>query len=147
MVDALVRERDSFLADVCDSQSLVPGPRGKLGPCFAGPFQVVERIGPVTYRLRLPNGARIHDVFHVGILKPFCETPPAATPVLVPLHHRRLLHRPVRALHAQLCRGIWHVLIQWEDMNDAEASWEPVDEFKTRFPSFQLKDELFVEGE
>lgn len=64
------------------AQSLVLGFRGKLSPRFAGPFQVVERIGPVTYRLRLPDGARIHDVFHIRVLKPFRGTPLATTPAL-----------------------------------------------------------------
>jgi transcriptional regulator GlxA family with amidase domain len=31
-------------------------------------------------------------------------------------------------------------------MEQADATWEPVDEFKARFPNFQLEDELFVEG-
>jgi hypothetical protein len=128
------------------AQSLVPGFRGKLSPRFAGPFQVVGRIGDVAYRLRLPEGARIHDVFHVGILKPFHGTPPTAPPALPPLHNGRVLHRPARALHAQLRRGVWHVLIQWESLPDDDASWEPVDEFRALFPSFQLADELFSEG-
>lgn len=75
----------------CPAQSLVLGPQGKLSLWFVGPFQVVERIGTVTYRLRLPDSTRIHDVFHVGILKPFRGTPPAAPSALPPLHHGRLL--------------------------------------------------------
>ncbi|GJU21899.1 putative reverse transcriptase domain-containing protein [Tanacetum coccineum] len=44
--------------------------RGKLAPRYVGPFEIVERIGPVAYRLRLPQElSGIHDTFHVLNLK------------------------------------------------------------------------------
>jgi hypothetical protein len=128
------------------TQSLSTGTRGKLGPRYAGPFQVLERIGEVAYRLRLPADARVHDVFHVGVLKPFRGEPPSATPPLPPLLHGRVLPAPERVLRASLRRGVWHVLVQWAGLSSAEATWEPVDAFRREHPSFQLEDELFVEG-
>jgi len=87
------------------TQSLLPAARKKLGPKYAGPFHVLERVGPVAYRLQLPENARIHDVFHVGVLKPFIGTPPATTPTLPPLQHGRTLQQPERVLRSSLRRG------------------------------------------
>ncbi|GKD92204.1 putative reverse transcriptase domain-containing protein [Tanacetum coccineum] len=44
--------------------------KGKLGPRYVGPFEILERIGPVAYRLRLPQElSGVHDTFHVSNLK------------------------------------------------------------------------------
>ncbi|WVZ97288.1 hypothetical protein U9M48_042837 [Paspalum notatum var. saurae] len=60
---------------------------GKLKPRFVGPYRVAELINDVAVRLELPPGARLHDVFHVGVLKKFIETPPATPPDLPTVHH------------------------------------------------------------
>ena len=125
------------------TQALVPGGRGKLGPKYAGPFQVLERVGEVAYHMRLPDGARIHDVFHVGVLKLFRGPPPPGELVLPPLRHGRPLQQPDRVLRSELRRGVWHVLVAWSGMPTSEATWEPVPAFRAAYPSFQLEDELF----
>jgi len=47
----------------------------KLAPKRHGPFEITERVSPVAYRLNLPPGWTIHDVFHAGLLTPYRETP------------------------------------------------------------------------
>ena len=46
------------------------GQKGKLSTRFIGPYEILERIGPVAYRLALPlELAKLHDVFHVLMLQ------------------------------------------------------------------------------
>ena len=46
------------------------GKKGKLSPRFIGPYEVIERIGPVAYRLALPPSLEgVHNVFHVSMLR------------------------------------------------------------------------------
>ncbi|BAF14549.1 Os04g0389000, partial [Oryza sativa Japonica Group] len=120
--------------------------RGKLGPKFYGLYRVAERIGSVAYRLQLPPGARLHDVFHVRLLKPFCGTPPDSVPPLPPIQHGQVCLQPAAVTQSRLARGVRQVLVQWKDKPSAEASWMPLDEFRTLHPDFQLEDELLLQG-
>ena len=46
------------------------GKKGKLSPRFIGPYEVLERIGPMAYCLALPPKlAKLHNVFHVSMLR------------------------------------------------------------------------------
>ena len=52
------------------------GKKGKLSPRYMGPYEIVERIREVAYQLRLPlELARIHDVFHVSMLRKYMADP------------------------------------------------------------------------
>jgi Chromo (CHRromatin Organisation MOdifier) domain len=43
----------------------------KLAAKFAGPYEIIEVISPVSYRLQLPLGTKAHNVFHASVLKPY----------------------------------------------------------------------------
>ena len=48
------------------------GKKGKLSSRFIGPYEVLERIGPMAYWLALPPElAKLHDVFHVSMLRKY----------------------------------------------------------------------------
>ena len=49
--------------------ALAPGLSRKLADKFVGPFEVLEQVGEVSFRLKLPSHWRVHDVFHVSQLK------------------------------------------------------------------------------
>ncbi|GJS60929.1 putative reverse transcriptase domain-containing protein [Tanacetum coccineum] len=58
------------------------GKKGKLAPRFVGPFEIIERIAPVAYRLDLPeelNG--VHDTFYMLNLKKFLADPTLQVPL------------------------------------------------------------------
>ncbi|GJR90537.1 putative reverse transcriptase domain-containing protein [Tanacetum coccineum] len=58
------------------------GKKGKSAPRFVGPFEIVKKVGPVAYRLDLPeelNG--VHDTFHVSNLKKCLDDPTLQVPL------------------------------------------------------------------
>ena len=52
------------------------GKRGKLSPRFIRPFEILERIGIIAYRLALPPSmSGVHKVFHVSMLRKYTPDP------------------------------------------------------------------------
>ena len=46
------------------------GKKGKLSPRFIGPFEVLERVGSIAYRIALPPAlSHVHDIFHVSMIR------------------------------------------------------------------------------
>eukprot|EP00253_Pinus_taeda_P022382 PITA_22382 len=105
----------------------------KLAPRYCGPFQILARIGPVAYQLALPSHIRVHNVFHVSILKKYVYDPRHVEPkgeVLVePLN---ILDRREVQLRK---RAITQVKVQWRHYGPEEATWEDEELMRRTYPA------------
>ena len=119
----------------------------KLSPRYYGLFQILQRVGTVAYRLQLPPKSRLHDVFHVVFLKKFTGDSPSTTVPLPPIIHGRAVPAPAAVIRARPSHSSWDLLVQWQGQSDADATWEPLEQFKESHPDFQLEDKLFSYGE
>ena len=105
------------------------GKRGKLSPRYIGPFEVIERVGSVAYRLALPMElSRIHDVFHVSMLRKYISDPShiLETPAVEMKEDLSYEEQPVQILDWReqvLCnKTIPLVKVRWRNHTMEEAT-------------------------
>ena len=69
--------RDHVFLKVMPKRGVVRfGKRGKLSPRFIGPFEILERVGTVAYRLALsPSMSGVPEVFHISMLRRYTLDP------------------------------------------------------------------------
>ncbi|GFS42479.1 hypothetical protein Acr_00g0080050 [Actinidia rufa] len=116
--------------------------KGKLKPRYIGPFEVLQRIGTVAYRIALPPElSHVHDVFHVSMLRKYVHDP---THVIhhYPLNMREDLsyvETPIEIIDRrdQVLRNkvIPLVRVVWRNHSYEESTWEREDEIRERYPS------------
>ncbi|XP_020963322.1 uncharacterized protein LOC110264970 [Arachis ipaensis] len=59
-------------------RSVTRGKFNKFHQCYYGPYQIVQKVGLVAYRLKLPDACALHPVFHVSVLKEYHGDPTTA---------------------------------------------------------------------
>ncbi|GKB44071.1 hypothetical protein Tco_0889013, partial [Tanacetum coccineum] len=133
---------DKVLLKVSPRKGVVRfGKRSKLSPRYVGPFEIVERVGPVAYRLRLPQElVGVHDTFHVSNLKKCL----ADVTLHVPLEEVKIddkLHfveEPMEIMDREVKklkkRRIPIVKVRWNSRRGPEFTWEREDEMKRKYP-------------
>ncbi|KAL0556646.1 hypothetical protein IC582_005160 [Cucumis melo] len=115
--------------------------RGKLSPRFVGPFEILERIGPVAYRLALPPSlSTVHDVFHVSMLRKYVPDPSHVVDY-EPLEideNLSYVEQPVEVLAREVKtlrnKQIPLVKVLWRNHRVEEATWEREDDMRSRYP-------------
>jgi hypothetical protein len=127
------------------ASAIRPVGKTKLGPKYFGSYAVIERIGAVAYRLQLPPNAKIHNVFLVVFLKKFEGTPPAEPAPLPPIVCGRAVAQPDSVVRARPTGSSWELLVRWQGKSMAEATWEPLQQFKEDYPDVKLEGELFCQ--
>ena len=117
------------------------GKKGKLSPRFVGPFEVLEKIVSLAYRIALPPAlSNIHNVFHISMLRKYVPDP---THILIaenlPIQEQLNYEEwPIRILDSKTKklrnREIEYVKVQWNHYTEAEATWELKEEMKKKCP-------------
>ena len=117
------------------------GKRGKLSSRYIGPFEVIERVGTVEYRLALPPSlSSVHEVFHVSMLQKY--TPDSTHIVdwgeLVVDVDGTFEEGPVRIMDSreQVLRGKTVRLVKelWQHRGVEEVTWEREDTVRANYP-------------
>ncbi|GJW98324.1 putative reverse transcriptase domain-containing protein [Tanacetum coccineum] len=107
------------------------GKKGKLAPQYVGPFEIVECVGPVAYRLKLPQELScIYDTFHVSNLKKCL----AESDIQVSLEeieideNLRFVEEPIKIVARDVKRlkrrRIPLVKVRWNSRQGAEYTWK-----------------------
>ncbi|KAD6453180.1 hypothetical protein E3N88_07885 [Mikania micrantha] len=127
------------------------GKKGKLAPRYVGPFEILDRIGPVAYKLQLPQElGGVHDTFHVSNLKKCLSD----ETLIIPLDEVRLddklhfIEEPIEVMDRDvktLKRSrIPIVKVRWNSKRGPEFTWEREDHMKKKYPQLFTNDSTLV---
>ena len=117
------------------------GKKGKLSPRYVGPYEILERVGNVAYRLALPSElGGVHPVFHVSLLRKYLPDPSHVIQLQEVLLDKNLAYEetPVMILERQVrklrSKEIPLVKVAWRNHTPEEATWEVEAEMRQRYP-------------
>jgi hypothetical protein len=132
-------------------QSVVTRISAKLSARYYGPYPIMERIGAVAYKLKLPEGSRVHPIFHVSLLKKAVGNYEEEQDLPALLDEPIEVFEPETILATRLVKQqdeeVKQVLVQWKGKTTEEATWEDEIMIRSQFPKFNLEDKVSAEGE
>ncbi|MCO5550674.1 hypothetical protein L7F22_004164 [Adiantum nelumboides] len=117
----------------------------KLSPRYCGPFEIIKVVSVQAYKLRLPPNFKVHDVFHVSLLKPYVSNPDQILDAkqIVVLAQGILELQPDFFLETQerklRNRNIIEHLVKWKDFPEENATWEDEVTLQKDYPDLPLR--------
>jgi hypothetical protein len=131
-------------------QSVVSRINAKLAARYYGPYPVVARVGAVAYQLKLPDGSKVHPVFHVSLLKKAVGNYQEEDELPELEGERGVLIEPEEVLAWRTVQiqgeDVEQVMIRWKGQLMEEATWEDIIDIKSQFPNFCLEDKAVLSG-
>ncbi|GJQ99831.1 putative reverse transcriptase domain-containing protein [Tanacetum coccineum] len=104
-------------------------------------LKIVECVGPVAYRLKLPQELScVHDTFHVSNLKKCLDEPDVQVPLdeIEIDENLRFVEEPIEIVERDVKklkrRRIPLVKVRWNSRQGAEYTWEREDQFQKKYP-------------
>ena len=117
------------------------GRKGKLSLRFIGPYEILERVRPVAYRLALPlELAKLHDVFHVSMLRRYRSDISHILPVQdIQVQEDFTFDEEPKVILDREIRQLWNkqvplVRVLWKLHGMEEATWEPESKMRAHYP-------------
>ena len=114
--------------------------KGKLGPKYVRPFEVLEKVGALAYRVALPPKlGKIHNVFHVSSLRKYVSNASHMVEIEPIQLNENLAYEeyPIRIVDTMdkiLRRAIVKLVkVQWSNYEEREATWELESELKEKY--------------
>ena len=121
-------------------KSLAKHFNAKLAPRYFGPYQITKQIGAVAYKLSLPNGCRIHPVFHISQSHKVKGQHDKVLPLPSVLSNQLEWIVELQKIMDFRSKGSsTEIHIRWKGLPDFEDTWESALTIAHRFPSFQLE--------
>lgn len=119
----------------------------KLSARFFGPFKIIKKINHIAYKLELPQGSRIHPVFHISLLKRRLGSHQMILPHLPEVFEDdRMSPKPQAVLEARVKNKKIGLLIHWQDLSPPEATWEDKEFIQAQFSEFFLEEKGVLRG-
>lgn len=112
--------------------SIAPRAHQKLSFKYYGPYEVLDKIGSIAYKLKLHDSSSVHPVFHVSLLKLAPSSSPTVSLELPDFADALQVPESVlqRHHHHHGTHSVPQVLIKWSGMGPELATWEDADSIR-----------------